>query len=181
MILRVLLFVIFCVPAQASVDIEVCVDYHCDEVKNARLNDAFWQSLEGFFTGVQGAHDERVRVAEAIAFFEQVVGTQTGTSADLAYNKRGAGMDGQLDCIAESKNTTRYLHLMAQRGLLQWHEVAEREVRRPLLGLLTHWTAVVRERGTGNLYAIDSWPTDNGEPPLVQNLEVWRAEIGSFW
>ena len=86
----------------------------------------------------------------------------------------GAGQPGQLDCISESRNTTTYLRLLEAEGLLQWHTVEERQVRHPLI-FNVHWSAVIRERTSGERFAVDSWFLDNGKPPFIQPLEDWLS------
>jgi hypothetical protein len=100
------------------------------------------------------------------------VGAQTGTWMDLGGNLAGSGQPGQLDCIDETRNTTGYLHVLAERGLLHWHRVGERQKRAPWL-FDQHWTAVLVDRTDGRRWAIDSWHRDNGERPYVQTLEAW--------
>jgi hypothetical protein len=52
-------------------------------------------------------------------------------------------------------------HGLAHRGLL-------------LIGGWPHTTAVMRERESGEAFAVDSWFLDNGEPPYIVSLAEWR-------
>jgi hypothetical protein len=157
---------------QAPPPFENCVDFHCDETRTVTLADSHWQSVRDLFAGETSPAGERERIRQAIALLEREVGMITGTSGDMARNMTGAGK--QLDCISESKNTTTYLQLLFNDGLLRWHEINERRVRYPLI-FDTHWTAVIRERNTGQRYAVDSWFLDNGQPPYIQPLEDWLS------
>lgn len=160
-------------PAGATVDgLSACVDYHCDRREVIALPASHWDRIRADFVAVRDPTTERRAIRRAIARFETYVGAVTGTSHDLAENRSGAGLPGQLDCIAESLNTTTYLRLLAEHGLLRWHVVAPR-ARRNLWLVLTHWTAVIRERATGRQFAVDSWFLDNGQPPYIQPLELW--------
>lgn len=151
-----------------------CTDYHCDEGQTVQLNEAQWQSVREIFDATSSAAEERQQLRRAIARLEQEVGTITGTWRDLAQNVAGAGLPGQLDCIAESKNTTTYLQLLSDANLLRWHRVEARAVRHPLI-FNVHWSAVIRDTHSGRRYAVDSWFRDNGEPPYIQPLDAWKS------
>lgn len=151
-----------------------CTDYHCDEGQTVQLSEAQWQPVRELFAATASAAEERQQLRRAIAALEHNVGAITGTWRDLAENVAGAGQPGQLDCIAESKNTTTYLQLLSDAGLLKWHQVEARAVRHPLI-FNVHWSAVIRDTRSGRQYAVDSWFRDNGEPPYIQPLEAWKS------
>jgi len=153
--------------------INVCWDYGCDRSERLMVPADAWAAIHRRLREPPpDAATERSRVAVAIARFEAAVGAQTGTWMDLGGNLAGSGQPGQLDCIDESRNTTGYLHVLAERGLLHWHRVGERQKRAPWL-FDQHWTAVLVDRTDGRRWAIDSWHRDNGERPYVQTLEAW--------
>jgi hypothetical protein len=152
----------------------VCTDYHCDKGAMVTLTAGQWQAVRDLFTLDASAAQERENIRQAIALLERDVGIITGTWRDLAGNVAGAGKPGQLDCISESKNTTTYLTLLFQDGLLRHHDIEERRVRRPLI-FNAHWSAVIRERHTGQRFAVDSWFLDNAQPPYIQPLEEWLS------
>ena len=161
--------------------VPVCWDYGCDVRRNVTLSDTEWQRVRGLFANpAADAAAERARIARAIALFERFVGARTGTEADLAKNFAGSGQPYQMDCIDESRNTDTYLRLLARHGLLLWHDVMERERRAPYI-FYPHWTAVIRDRGSDRLWAVDSWWLDNGMQPYIQHLDAWRrnAELPS--
>jgi len=149
-----------------------CIDFHCDATRTVRLDAGHWQTVRALFAGETSPAGEREQIRQAIALLEREVGVIIGTWSDLARNIRGDGR--QLDCISESKNTTTYLQLLFNDGLLRWHDIDERQVRYPLI-FDTHWTAVVLDRNSGQRYAVDSWFLDNGEPPYIQPLEDWLS------
>lgn len=167
--------VLAAVPPQVT----VCWDHGCNERRQVTLPVSDWQQIRALFQPVPaGAAAERERIARAIARFEQATGRLIGTSADLGGNLAGSGMPFQMDCIDESRNTDGYLHVLAARGLLHWHEVTERRKRAPWL-FDQHWTAVIREHGNGTTWAVDSWFLDNGKRPYIQPLDAWldKAEL----
>ena len=166
------------VPAAQSqpVVFEACVDYHCDRQRPVMLDEPTWQRVASLFLVNDSAQTERANIARGIALMERLVGQQTGTWQDRPRNSAGTGQTGQLDCIAESINTTTYLRLLEQAGLLRWHSVEQRIKRQRWL-VAIHWTAVIRATDTDLRYAVDSWYGDNGTPPLVQLLSDWRAAL----
>ena len=142
--------------------------------QTVQLSEAQWQSVRELFDDTSSAAEERQQLRRAIARLEQEVGAITGTWRDLAKNVAGAGLPGQLDCIAESKNTTTYLQLLSDAGLLKWHRVEARAVRHPLI-FNVHWSAVIRETHSDQQYAVDSWFLENGQPPYIQPLDAWKS------
>ena len=149
-----------------------CTDYHCDTGRMVTLTVSQWQSVRDLFSTNASPAEERENIRQSIALLENTVGAITGTWRDLAGNVAGSGQPGQLDCISESKNTTTYLHLLFDDGLLKWHDIGERVVRHPLI-FNVHWTAVIVERSNGERFAVDSWFQDNGQPPYIQPLRDW--------
>jgi len=128
-----------------------------------------------FVTAAGSALLEREQVRQAIALMEQFVGRHTPTWRDRGRNPPTDAWPGQMDCIDESFNTTRYLQLFAAYGGLRWHRVSERVVRAPYLFDL-HWAGQLVERDTQRHYAVDSWYLDNGELPYIQPLDEWRGK-----
>jgi hypothetical protein len=150
----------------------VCYGHECSRQQLVQLDDRQWQIVRALFSPAATSAAERAMIRRAIAQLEDFAGVLAGTSGDRGGNVAGAGMPGQMDCIDESINTTTYLTLLQQDGLLRWHEVQER-VRRSKWVLDVHWTAVMRETASGQRYAVDAWFLDNGEPPYIQRLEDW--------
>jgi hypothetical protein len=155
---------------------EACVDYHCDRQRPVALDAGAWHQIASQFPDNSSAPDERVNIAHAIALMERLVGQRTGTWQDQPRNSAGTGQTGQLDCIAESINTTTYLHLLEEAKLIRWHSVEKRTKRQRWL-VAIHWTAVIRAKDTGRQFAVDSWYGANGALPLVQPLNDWRAGL----
>jgi hypothetical protein len=155
---------------------DVCSDYECGRRQAVSLSDAQWDQVAALFRpAATGPVQERATIRRAVALLERLVGPLAGTAGDLGGNEAGVGKPGQMDCIDESTNTTTYLRLMATAGLLHWHTVEPRVRRAPWI-FDVHWGAVIRERGSGKRFAVDSWFLDNGEPPLVQPLDAWLAK-----
>lgn len=149
----------------------ICFDYGCKSSAEVRFDASDWDQIEALFATDRGAAVERDSLAAAVALLERIAGAQAGTGQDRGGNVDGSGLPGQMDCIDESTNTTTYLNLLAERGLLRHHRVATRQMRAPWL-LDQHWTAVV-QADDGQHFAVDSWFLYNGLRPYVQPLEAW--------
>ena len=153
-----------------------CEGYGCRTIKHVELNQADWKKIESAFgKKARNAKEEQQKIARAIGAFERVVGPLTGTDADRrgTFIKTGKG---QLDCVDESTNTTIYLILLKQKGLLKFHEIEQPQLRWPILsgrGWM-HQTAVITNVKTGKQYAVDSWFEDNGVNAWIVDLEAWR-------
>jgi hypothetical protein len=154
----------------------VCFDHSCTTVVTDSLTQDEWKmATQALRKPAATAADERRAIALSIAVFEEIVGRHTGTFRDKGGNLRGFGQPGQLDCIDESTNTTTYLRLLEHAGLLRWHRVLEPSTRFGLFVGMPHTTAVIEDTGTGDRYAVDSWFRDNGQPPYIAKLVIWKA------
>ena len=153
-----------------------CQNYDCKVVKNVQLNQRDWKKIDAAFgTKAKNAEQEREKIAKTSGIFEQVVGPITKTENDREGTFLETG-DGQLDCVDESTNTTVYMMMLKDAGLIRFHDIEQPQVRYPLLsgrGWM-HQTAVVTDKKTGKQFAIDSWYEDNGRPAYVVPMEEWR-------
>jgi len=161
---------------EAEDGLRVCVNYGCKAKQNIPLQGDEWKQVETLFSqSPSDAAEERRRIGQAVGLMERHAGGITGTSADRGRNN-ATGAKGQLDCIAESTNSDRYLRLFEAKGWLKWHGVGERVKRSPWI-FDVHWTAVIEERPGGKRYAVDSWFFDNGHPAHIQPLEDWFRKL----
>jgi hypothetical protein len=153
-----------------------CQGYGCPTYKNVILNKRDWNKIEkAFGPKAKTAKEERKKIAHTIGAFEQVVGPLTGTERDVAGTFLKTGK-GQLDCVDESTNTTIYMLLLKEKGLIKFHDIGQPQVRWPIIsgrGWM-HQTAVITETVSGDGYAVDSWFEDNGKDAWVVPLEEWR-------
>ena len=154
----------------------VCHGGSCTLVTQTGLDAEQWAQVTAVFeVPAVDAQAERARIAEAIARFETIVGVITNTSDDRAENQHGANWRSQMDCIDESTNSTTYLRILARAGLLRWHRVEARVTRGFFIFGWPHTTAVVSETGGGAKWAVDSWFFENGKPPVIVPLELWKT------
>lgn len=160
----------------------VCYGYGCKHYQKTGLTDDEWLKVKSIFSPeVVSAREERQRIAQATALLEQFVGPKTGTDTD----KRGAvivnfSTRNQMDCIDEAFNSTTYLYLMRQAGLIKFHTLGG-HLRRNVADLsYPHSTATIHEigkeiivEGDGH-YVVDSWFHENGAVSEIIPANVWK-------
>ncbi len=157
--------------------IPVCYDFSCKSRTVVRLTDEEWKSVTRWFNPTaETAYQERRQIRQAIGWMEVLVGRYTPTHRDIALSLPPEDefrhlFPGQQDCIDESVNTTVYLDLLEQDGLLAHHEVMEPAYRQSLFD--QHWASQIRERETGEQYVVDSWFHPNGHVPIIQHSDKW--------
>ena len=150
-----------------------CYDHNCTTEVPVALSLEQWNEITaGLLEKPVNASWERVYLARAVGLFEQKVGAKTGTSADIGGTMDGWGLGHQLDCVDEAVNTTRFLAMLENAGLLRFHRVTAPIQRAMVPGSFTHVTAVLQEIG-GRRWAIDSWFFDNGHEATVAPLDKW--------
>ncbi len=155
-------------------DYSICHDHSCAEFSYISLSTQQWETIEALFTPLAStAEQERKQIKSAIALLEIMTGQQAGTNNDLAKNNLSLGIHGQLDCIDEATNTTVYLRLLSNGGLLKRHLQASRTSRGGLIS--PHNTATIIDRDLNTHYAVDSWFYANGEPPVILPLSIWKS------
>lgn len=126
-------------------------------------------------------HEERRAIAYAIAWMETYSGKITGTSADRpGMEFTGSGDPTQQDCVDEATNTTSYMLMLDQAGLLKHHTVGRPFSKgNVLVGGISqwpHWTGVLFEKGNNQKWAVDSWIYENGVNPAVIEAEKWYID-----
>jgi hypothetical protein len=159
----------------------ICHAFTCARTTPVLLGEAeIAQISKPFRSPIGSAKREREAVSDAVQIFEMIIGQRIGTSGDRGGLDIGGGDPSQMDCIDEATNTTSLLLLLSEKGILKYHAVARPVARGFFLdGRYPHATAVLRETGTTRSWAIDSWPTANAEPPVIQDLSVWIVSRGS--
>lgn len=154
----------------------VCHGHGCATVKTVGMNPTQWQILKTVFKYLPRTPAlERERIRKAIAILESYTGVLAGTSQDKGGDIVGLGLPGQMDCIDEATNTSLYLTLLKNSGLIKFHEVEDRATRGFLINGWPHNTAVIIDTVSGERYAVDSWFLDNGEMPFIVPLGAWRS------
>lgn len=127
-------------------------------------------------------YEERRAVAYAIAYIDVKVGNKLGIHDKGGMQFSATGDPTQEDCADVSTNTTSYLLVMQANGMLKHHTVDATMSKANLgKGLMTlnpvkywpHWSAILKEKESGQKYAVDRWPFDQGENAAVVKVEDW--------
>lgn len=159
----------------------VCSDYGCKQYQMTGLTKEEWQGIKDIFLRpVTSPVMERQLIAKAIARIEQFIGPKTGTDDDKARAiPINFKTDGQMDCIDEAFNTTSYLYLMRQDGLIKLHSLGA-HLRRNFADLsYPHSTATIHEIGLDKKiagdghYVVDSWFHKNGALAETIPASLW--------
>lgn len=166
-----LLFVCLCRGAAAD-ELAICYNYDCAAKASVVFSGKQLLQVRNLFKKLPDAESERTSISKAIGLFEDFSGKQTPTKNDRGGNVNDDEVDGRMDCIDHSHNTTAYLRLMEERGWLKFHRVLEPTRRAPLL-VNDHWAARIQEKQGGQEFIVDSWFFDNGQPAAVFTLEDW--------
>ena len=164
----------FTQAAQARVQIiDVCYDFSCKTLQQVVLSAEEWRSVIGwFYPAAPTAAEERERLRQAVGWLEVVIGRHTPTHRDKGLNlEKNPEFPGQLDCIDESLNITKYMNLFQEQGHMRRHRVVDRAYRKA--GFDAHWAGQIEEIETGERFVIDSWFQDNGMLPYISPSTDW--------
>ncbi len=160
-----------------GVTFDVCHGFGCSVQTTVRVSAEEWDSVVALF-GAANPKEERDQIKRALARMEYLAGLYSPISRDVAGNlpTSSAGSEaervGQLDCIDEAVNATRFLVLFRRAGLLRYHRVLRAAYRRTLFN--QHWAAHVEDVSSGRRYVFDTWFYDNGQPPVLVSSERWH-------
>jgi len=161
------------VPESRS-EVVICSRAGCDETTTVRFSSADWRRIRAIFTShAADGETERAQIAIAVGLMERLAGVQAGTWDDQPAGQGMFRQTRQLDCVAETNNTTAYLLLLEHQGLLPRHTTEYPEHRGLMQLLAPHNTAVLKENETGRRFAIDTYFHANGQPPEVVSLDEW--------
>jgi hypothetical protein len=155
----------------------VCHGYDCTFRTRVALPPGAWSQVRAVFEPPPATPaDERDRIVQAVSVLETAVGDRIGTKTDIPGMAGILGGDPtQLDCIDETVNATVYLVLLRDAGLLRWHEPGRPDSRGIFIDLRWHHeTAVLREKATGEEFALDTWFRPNGARAYLVRLSDWE-------
>ncbi len=171
------------VKAPVGTRVSVCHGYSCKYRTAVNFTAEDLSAIKAELQkGGDSAAGERKGVASAIALVERIVGKVAGTDKDLGQLQlKLAGRRGQQDCVDEATNTTSYLVMMKQNGLLKYHSVKQPSGRGFFLdGRWQHFSAVLEDETSGVSWVVDSWPRDNGKPPVILPLKKWMKDYDNY-
>jgi len=171
---------VFKVDPPRNRTVTVCHAYGCRQKTRFTFTQADITELKRLMEKTKKAdtpHEERRAIAYAIGWMERRTGEVVGTKNDRpGMDFAGSGDPTQQDCVDEATNTTSYLTVLQNEGLLKHHTVgqpfAKENYLRGVAGW-THWTATIYEKKSGVRWAVDSWIYENGENPAVVKANEW--------
>jgi len=165
--------------------VTVCHAYTCKMQTPYTFRQKDIAEIAGIMNKVKRAdtpQEERRAVAYAIAHIDVEVGNKLGIKDRAGMQFSASGDPTQLDCVDVATNTTSYLLVMQANGLIKHHTVemtmSKENLAKGMLQLnpvkyWPHWSAILQEKATGQKWAVDRWPFDQGENPAVQKVEDW--------
>lgn len=152
----------------------LCHGRDCRVKTRIKLSKGEWARVRGMFPA-KSAAQERRQISRAIGYLEKVTGRKAGTSTDRAGTFSGnAFAKGQMDCEDETLNTGTYLVMMEQAKLFRFHQVIGRAHRGYFLNRWPHRAVQIGDRKTREVFAVDSWFHDNGQPAEIVPLKAWK-------
>jgi hypothetical protein len=159
--------------AMASELVEICFNYSCASHDLVLILDADVEAIRQQMGQPSDATAERSRLGQAIAAFYAVAARTTPIWKDRARNyPLDPDESGKMDCIDHAHNTTAFLQIMQDQGLMTFHQV-QPKVRR-LRFIDEHWSASIADKVSGASFAVDPWFFDFGHPAAVIPEATWR-------
>jgi hypothetical protein len=170
--------------APTTSSVYVCHAYGCKQQTRVKFGPNEIAELTALMRKIKKGdtpHEERRAIAYAIAWMETYAGKIAGTSGDRAGMEfTGSGDPTQQDCVDEATNTTSYMLILEQAGLIKHHTVGRPFSKgNVLIGGISqwpHWTAVLFEKDGNKKWAVDSWIYANGVNPAVIEADKWYIE-----
>lgn len=155
--------------------LEICYGGGCSEHQISTLSTDDWQNVVSAFQQAHSPPEERFAISQAIGMLEYIIGHKIGTATDRAGTFNNSQYKKQLDCNDEAINSTTYMRLMQQDGLIKLHEVEDMRTRAFFFNAWPHSTAVIREIQSQERFAVDSWFYDNGAPATIVPFALWKS------
>lgn len=155
----------------------VCHGYNCHFRTPLALSPDNMNAIAQIMAeGTGSAAAEREALRKAIGYFEDRAGDVIGVRDRAQSLLNEGGTIGQMDCIDKSTNTRSFMLLLQKQGLLKYHAVQGNVSRGFFLDArYPHSTAVLKEKASGRLWAVDSWYEPMGGKPDVLPLAKWQA------
>jgi len=167
------------IEGDGSVVLRLCFNSSCARTETLAFSYADMEKVKGQLAHCPGQslYDRLQRVRIAVWQMEALAQKyQPLLVNDREVNDREYGVNGRMDCVDNASNTTTYLAILTELGQLPAWRVEDPSVRKPLDFNSVHWAAVLKDKVTGEKWAVDSWFRPNGHLPIVLPLNFWKAE-----
>jgi len=156
-----------------------CHGYGCAHRTVISVDGAWLSRAGATLRAGQGSPDaERRALGEVVRSYTAYLAASFGGKPDVPGSPtRMSGVQGQMDCLDETANTTSLLLVLQEHGLLAHHVVEHPESRGFFFdGRYPHFTAVIAEKRTGSAWAVDPWEKAPGQRPDILPLDRWRQD-----
>jgi hypothetical protein len=163
------------IHADGSVTLRLCFNWSCASRQNLTFTatDMTGVVRQMALCSGDGLHDRLQRLRIGIWQMEDLAEKyQPLLANDEAVNNRDQERGGRMDCVDNASNTTTFLHVLRDLGLLPGWSIAAPRVRNRF-SMLVHWTAVVVDRQNPESWSVDAWFRPNGHLPFVMPLADW--------
>ena len=162
-----------------SITLRVCYNWSCSSREFVTFSAADIANVKDYLTQCVGDsfHDRVQRLRVGIWQLQLVAQKYIPNLAnDREINEFDRDVEGRLDCVDSSTNTTTYLRILQDLGQLTGFSVTNPEVRNLMDFHAVHWTAVVTDKNDGKLWSVDSWFRPHGHLPFVMPLADWKKD-----
>lgn len=162
-----------------SVTLRICYNWSCAAQERVTFSSAELQGVKDFVAQCTGGNlHNRIQRLRVGIWQMQLVAQKylPDLGNDREINEFDRDVEGRLDCVDSSSNTTTYLQILQDLGQLPGWAVAEPEVRNVLDFYGVHWTAVVTDKDSGKNWSVDSWFRPHGHLPFVMPVADWTRD-----
>ncbi len=166
------------IHADGSVTQRVCFNWSCKSRQRITMTAADMAEVANQMALCPGnsLHDRLQRMRIGIWQMETLAEKYQPLFAnDEAVNDRDQVLEGRMDCIDNTSNTTTYLNVLHDLGLLPGWLMEEPRIRQRFSDLV-HWTAVVVDSRDAGSWSVDAWLRPNGHLPFVMPLKAWKSD-----
>ncbi len=130
--------------------------------------------LDIFHPPAKNADEEKQKIALAIAKIETTINTITKMNPDRGKAENFESDEDQMDCIDETINTSLFLKFLEKDRAFKWHKVGEPIHRGYFIDAMwPHNSASIIENSSGEIFAVDSYWYDNGQPAQIIHMDIW--------
>lgn len=167
------------VNKDGSIRLRICYNWTCATREYVTFSAADVANVKSYLTQCVGEnfHDRVQRLRVGVWQLQLVAQKHIPDLAnDREINEYDRDVDGRLDCVDSSTNTTTYLKILQDLGQLAGFSVTNPEVRNLMDFHAVHWTAVVADKSDGKLWSVDSWFRAHGNLPFVMPLTDWKKD-----
>jgi hypothetical protein len=159
-------------------EFKLCHGFSCSNKSLVTLDEKQWKKVAAVFKKpAKTPEKEREQIGKAVAILETESTKDAKLNPDFGEASTFEKDQSQMDCIDEAINTTHYIEFLDEAGLLKHHEPAPPLHRGFFVdGQWPHNSGAVKEKDSGDIYAIDSYYFDSGKPAAAVHIDTWLNE-----